>query len=484
MIDTGETQATLRVNDATETITPSFTEYWDDWQVFTTQVDLTEGQNTIAIELHYDDSGKSFTGDVGGFNLNTVAVTESDAESPIPDSYTGYTPEDENFEAEPEFEFLETVPAGGWDDTIVIDAEIGRYVVTARQKGDEWYVGAMTNGDGRAVDIPLDFLNPGKSGKRARGPKYVAEIYSDGSDTRYDTNPTDVRIDEVLVEPRTTVLTSMAASGGQAIRLRPVTDTDLSELPAYEPPKQEYYSFEAPSVGVAGQPTTVTITGTNAGSIIGGETLGVFIDGEQISTVFVRLAPGESESTVQFTLPSLSAGDHEIRIGWSLDEALPAQTIRVLPTMPLSSSWLFHKGDDMAWTAADYDDNDWDHVELPANWEEHSGYTDDNIFGWYRKTITVPASWEDYEADLLLPVGKIDDVDRTFFNGEAVGQSGSFPADGFSTAWQKPREYTVPAETVNYGGENVIEIRIYDAGGGGGLYAGPLGPIGPAYDSS
>ncbi len=483
VVEAGETRATLRVNDSTETINPSFTEYWDDWQVFTTQVELTEGENAIAIELHYDDSGETFTGDVGGFNLNTVAVTESGVESPIPDSYAGYTPGNENFETETEFEFLEKVPAGGWDDTVVVDAEIGEYIVTARRKADEWYVGAMTNGDGRAVDVPLDFLNLGKNGG-AEGPKHVAEIYSDGSDARYDENPTDVWADEQIVDPNSTVLASMAASGGQAIRLRPVNATDMKELPDYEPPEQEYVSFEAPEVGVSGQSISVGISGTNSGSVIGGEELSVFIDGEEVEASFVRLAPGESESTMQFELPYLSSGDHEIRIGRSLDEALPAQTIRILPAMPLSSAWLFHRGDDAAWAAPDYDDGDWERVELPASWEDHSGYTEDQVFGWYRKTITIPESWEDYGEDLILPVGKIDDVDQTFFNGNAIGQSGAFPEDGFSTAWQVTREYSVPAENVNFGGENVIAIRVYDAFGGGGIYAGPLGPVRPNYDSS
>nr|WP_254546452.1 glycoside hydrolase family 97 catalytic domain-containing protein [Halomarina sp. BND7] len=484
VVEAGEPRATLRVNDSTETITPPFTRYWDDWRVFTTRVELTEGENSIAVELHYDDSGETFTGDVGGFNLNTIAVTESGAESPVPAEYEGYTPENENFETEPEFDFLRKVPAGGWEDTVVVEAEIGEHIVTARRKGEEWYVGAMTDGDGRAVDVPLEFLNPGKNGTRARGPKYVAEIYSDGSDTRFDENPTDVRMDELIVDPSTTILASMAASGGQAIRLRPVSGTDMRVLPTYEPPEQEYVSFEAPEVAVAGEPITVTITGVNSGSVVGGDTLRVFVDGEDVGAAFVRLAPGESESTVQFELPVLSSGEHEIRIGRSLDEALPAQTIRVLPVLSLSPTWSFHRGDDAAWAAPDYDDSDWERVELPASWEDHSEYTEDQVFGWYRKTITVPNSWEDYEEDLLLPVGKIDDVDRTFVNGEAVGQSGSFPDDGFSTAWQVPREYSVPAEIVNYGGENVIAIRVYDEFGGGGLYAGPIGPVRPDYDTA
>ncbi|USZ77990.1 glycoside hydrolase family 97 catalytic domain-containing protein (plasmid) [Halorussus vallis] len=485
VIDAGGPRATLRVNGETRTLEPPFTEYWDDWRVFTTSVELTAGDNTVAVELHYDDSGEMFTGDVGGFNLNTVAVTEHGAESPIPEAYEGYAPEAENFETEREFDFLAVVPAGGWDDTTVVDAEIGEYVVTARRKGEEWYVGAMTNGAGRAVDVPLSFLSPrdeNADGRGApRGPKYVAEIYSDAAGTRYDENPTDVRVDELLVDPGTTAVASMAASGGQAIRLRPADGGDRRDVPAYEAPDQTYTGFEAPDVAVSGGSIRLTISGRNAGSVVGGERLGVFVDGEEVASAFVRLAPGEGEATAQVELPYLSAGDHEIRVGRSAAEALPAQTVEVLPAMELSPTWLFEPGDDPARAAPNYDDSGWERVELPANWEDHSGYTESNVFGWYRKTITVPESWAQYDADLLVPLGKIDDVDRTFFNGETVGQSGS-PDDGFATAWQVERKYRVPSESVNYGGENVIAIRVYDAGGGGGLYAGPIGPVRPDYD--
>ncbi|WP_330633332.1 hypothetical protein [Halocatena halophila] len=131
----------------------------------------------------------------------------------------------------------------------------------------------------------------------------------------------------------------------------------------------------------------------------------------------------------------------------------------------------------MNWAATNYDDSDWEQVELPASWEDHSGYTADQVFGWYRKTIEIPKSWDDYGNSLLLPLGKIDDVDRTFFNGTEIGKSGSIPADDFRTAWTEHREYPLSMVDVNFGEKNTIAIKVYDEFGGGGLYAGPLGPL-------
>ncbi|QCS45015.1 glycoside hydrolase family 97 catalytic domain-containing protein [Natrinema versiforme] len=340
VIDAGETQATLRVNDTTKTITPSFTEYWDDWQVFTAQVELTEGENTVGIELNYDDTSGSFTGDVGGFNLNAIAVTEHGAPSPIPDSYSGYTPENENFDTEPEFSFIENVPAGGWDDTTVIDAEIGEHIVTARQKGDEWYVGAMTGETGHALNVPLRFLSPGRGDERAnengapangsnspKGPKYVAEMYSDGIDATVDENPTDARIDKAIVDPSTTLLASVVASGGQAVRLRPARGGEVGKLPKYERPDQQYDSITLPDQAYVSFSFNVEITGSHSGEFIGGEELNVYANGEQIDTVLVRFS--SERETDSFSLTFDEPGEYEITVGRSLDDALPTQTITV-----------------------------------------------------------------------------------------------------------------------------------------------------------
>ncbi|KYH24778.1 glycoside hydrolase 97 [Halalkalicoccus paucihalophilus] len=340
VIEAGETRATLRVNDSTDSIELPFTEYWDDWQVFTTAVELTEGENTVAVELHYDDSDGTFTGDVGGFNLNTIAVTEQGDMSPIPSEYADYTPENENFKTEPEFDFLKAIPAGGWDDTSVLDAVIGEYTVTARKSGEEWFVGTMTGERGRALDVPLDFLAPGRGNEHAnengtpanssnvpRGPKYVAEMYSDGIDASLAGEPTDVRIDEAIVDPSTTLLASAVASGGQAIRLRKARGRERAELLEYERPEQEYDAISLPEQTYVTFPFDVKITGSHTGQFIGGEELNVYADGEQVDTVLVRFS--ETQETDSFSLTFDEAGEYDITVGRTLEDTLPAQTISI-----------------------------------------------------------------------------------------------------------------------------------------------------------
>ncbi len=76
-----------------------------------------------------------------------------------------------NYMREPEsLEFLAAVPSV-WDETRVLDAKVGEYVLLARRHGKEWYVGAMTNWTARDLDLNLSFLGSGS---------FRADIYRDG----------------------------------------------------------------------------------------------------------------------------------------------------------------------------------------------------------------------------------------------------------------------------------------------------------------
>lgn len=64
-----------------------------------------------------------------------------------------------NYYREPEcMEFLSAVPAV-WDETRVLKASVGEYIVTARRNGDTWYIGGMAGEKGQTFEIPLDFID-------------------------------------------------------------------------------------------------------------------------------------------------------------------------------------------------------------------------------------------------------------------------------------------------------------------------------------
>jgi alpha-glucosidase len=113
------------------------------------------------------------------------------------------------YQGEPEVEFFEKVPTT-WDDTRVVQGEIGQYVTVARRKGQDWFVGSITNNDARTLQLPLSFLPKGR--------KYTATIYAD--DPAVPTR-THVAVKKLTVRGGQVLDVKLLASGGQAIWLTP-----------------------------------------------------------------------------------------------------------------------------------------------------------------------------------------------------------------------------------------------------------------------
>ena len=112
--------------------------------------------------------------------------------------------------------------------------------------------------------------------------------------------------------------------------------------------------------------------------------------------------------------------------------------------------------------STEYNDNTWPVMVLPTQFERIIGEFDGAV--WFRKTINIPQSMNG--KDLVLSLGPIDDMDRTFFNGKLIGSN---EASGF---WQVDRNYEIPASLAKPG-VNTISIRVLDTQGGGGIYGAP-----------
>ncbi|WP_221030132.1 beta galactosidase jelly roll domain-containing protein [Actomonas aquatica] len=144
---------------------------------------------------------------------------------------------------------------------------------------------------------------------------------------------------------------------------------------------------------------------------------------------------------------------------------VPSAAQRVLS---LDDGWRFHTGDDTRWSAAAWDDSSWSEIAVDSRWESE-GYADYDGFAWYRGHFTAPATLP--EGSFYLRLGRIDDADEVWLNGEYLGRHGELKAGGQS-AYDVHRRYAVPRQLVRAGAKNLIAVRVWDERLGGGMMAG------------
>jgi dienelactone hydrolase len=116
---------------------------------------------------------------------------------------------------------------------------------------------------------------------------------------------------------------------------------------------------------------------------------------------------------------------------------------------------------------------DWQSIPVPQFWEKQHGGTlegDHNGYAWYRCFFKVPANWQG--RDLTLSLGAIDDCDQSYFNGQLVGAMGKVKP--YQTASSLLRRYKVAAKLAKPGKWNLIAVRVFDGGGAGGIWHGPI----------
>ena len=126
--------------------------------------------------------------------------------NPIPPLYCYDGPD--RYQGEPEIELWDSMPTT-WDDTKVLQGEIGKFITVARRTGSDWFVGTITNSESRTLKIPLSFLDNNAT--------YTAYIYSDGG-TEIKTR-THVKVEKKNVKSDQTLLFELEASGGVALKL-------------------------------------------------------------------------------------------------------------------------------------------------------------------------------------------------------------------------------------------------------------------------
>ncbi len=113
----------------------------------------------------------------------------------------------DHYTDEPGLSFLKNIPTV-WDETKVLNGEIGKYISIARRSGDNWFIGNMNNSTERNIRIPMDFLNEGR---------YNVHLYKDIKNEASNLSEENTKLtnsDElnILAEP----------GGGFVMRISPI----------------------------------------------------------------------------------------------------------------------------------------------------------------------------------------------------------------------------------------------------------------------
>jgi alpha-glucosidase len=106
-------------------------------------------------------------------------------------------------------DFITSVPVT-WDETKVLAAEAGEYIVVVKRKGDQWFFGGMTNSKKRSVELSFDFLPQGK--------EFTLTSFEDGINA--DRQALDYKKKTIKVSSNTKMTVNMERDGGWAASLK------------------------------------------------------------------------------------------------------------------------------------------------------------------------------------------------------------------------------------------------------------------------
>ena len=140
----------------------------------------------------------------------------------------------------------------------------------------------------------------------------------------------------------------------------------------------------------------------------------------------------------------------------------------------LSGEWKFSTDNKYNFQKPDFNDQEWKSISVPSNWDSY-GYKNYDGYGFYRKHFNLPLDYNLNNNYLVL--GKIDDFDRVFLNGQQIGRVEDLPTYSRYDREHSYRLYRVykipPGLLKNY--NNVLAVEVLDTHGPGGIYEGPIG---------
>lgn len=107
--------------------------------------------------------------------------------------------------------FITSIPNTNIDETKILQGELGEFIVTARRKQSDWFIGGITNWNSRDIVLDFSFLPEGN---------FQSTLFKDGANA--EKKASDYAIENMVVNNKTTLKIHVAPGGGFAIRLKKI----------------------------------------------------------------------------------------------------------------------------------------------------------------------------------------------------------------------------------------------------------------------
>ncbi len=124
-------------------------------------------------------------------------------------------------------------------------------------------------------------------------------------------------------------------------------------------------------------------------------------------------------------------------------------------------------------SAPDFDASKWVPITTDRSWEEHGFGADKypiargyNGWGFYRRSIEVPANWTN--GRIILVLGAVDESYRLFCDGKLVAEY-TYDAKKDPHGWSRERRFDL-TKVLSPGQQHLIAVAVHDSAGAGGIW--------------
>ncbi|MGI9293090.1 MAG: diguanylate cyclase, partial [Pseudomonadales bacterium] len=150
----------------------------------------------------------------------------------------------------------------------------------------------------------------------------------------------------------------------------------------------------------------------------------------------------------------------------------------------IAGKWKFHVGDDLAWSQPNFDDSDWDTLQVPQDWGQQ-GYKGYSGFAWYRLSLqlcSTDCASDAAKADVLhrlaVTLGKVQSAYELYAGGQLVGTMGGVPPNA-KIRYDEFGTFHIPRSAIDEQGSLVLALRVWRTEQAGRAWEG--GPFGGSF---